>query len=91
MYEDVANPDELVLQPTNEEIARFAGVSEKILNSSDVTLKDVLALDPREFEELIRDIWMKFGYEVELTKRTRDGGIRHRRSQEKGGERPLLD
>jgi len=31
-------------------------------------------IDRRKFEEIIAEIWRKFGYEVELTKRTRDGG-----------------
>lgn len=29
----------------------------------------------RRFEELMAEVWQRFGYEVELTKRTRDGGI----------------
>ncbi len=31
-------------------------------------------MPPRRFEELIADLWQRFGYEVELTKQTRDGG-----------------
>ncbi len=31
-------------------------------------------LEPRQFEELIAQVWSKFGYEVQLTQRTRDGG-----------------
>ena len=31
-------------------------------------------LDPRKFEEIVADIWRKFGYQVQLTPRTRDGG-----------------
>jgi hypothetical protein len=31
-------------------------------------------LTPREFEELVAQIWDGLGYEVELTKQTRDGG-----------------
>jgi HJR/Mrr/RecB family endonuclease len=33
-----------------------------------------LLLDPRQFEELIAEIWSRFGYTVELTSQTRDGG-----------------
>jgi HJR/Mrr/RecB family endonuclease len=35
---------------------------------------DLYSLEPRKFEELIADLFSGFGYEVELTKRTRDGG-----------------
>jgi CheY-like chemotaxis protein len=41
------------------------------------TLKDpreLLQLNPRQFEEFVADLWNRFGYKVELTKRTRDGG-----------------
>ncbi len=31
-------------------------------------------LAPHQFEELVAEIWARFGYKVELTKRTRDGG-----------------
>ena len=32
-------------------------------------------LSPRDFEHLIRELFSEFGFDVELTKRTRDGGI----------------
>ena len=31
-------------------------------------------LSPRQFEEFIAEIWSRFGFSVELTKSTRDGG-----------------
>ncbi len=34
----------------------------------------IFGLDPRQFEEVNAEIWRRFGYDVELTKRTRDGG-----------------
>jgi restriction system protein len=36
--------------------------------------KVMYEISPRNFEELIADLFANFGYEVELTKRTRDGG-----------------
>jgi restriction endonuclease Mrr len=33
-----------------------------------------LQLTPRQFEEFVAEPWQRFGYDVELTKRTRDGG-----------------
>ena len=35
---------------------------------------DLRTMDRRRFEELIAELFFGFGYEVELTKRTRDGG-----------------
>ncbi len=32
-------------------------------------------MDRRRFEELVAELWSGFGYTVELTKRTRDGGV----------------
>lgn len=36
--------------------------------------EDLRIIDPRRFEQLIAELFAGFGYEVELTKRTRDGG-----------------
>lgn len=36
--------------------------------------RQLFVLEPRQFEELVADIWKRFGYLVELTSRTRDGG-----------------
>ena len=35
---------------------------------------DLRKLKPREFEQLIAELWHGFGYDVDLTKQTRDGG-----------------
>ena len=35
---------------------------------------DLRTIDRRRFEELVAELFVGFGYEVELTKRTRDGG-----------------
>jgi restriction endonuclease Mrr len=35
---------------------------------------DLRLMDRRRFEELVAELFVGFGYEVELTKRTRDGG-----------------
>jgi restriction endonuclease len=42
----------------------------------DVKIKpqELLALDSRQFEELVAEIWRNLGYETELTARTKDGG-----------------
>src|SRR5258708_40197380 len=60
--------------PSNEEILRVASRTEELLLCGAVTRVDLISLTPRQFEELIAEIWSRFGYEVELTARTRDGG-----------------
>jgi len=35
---------------------------------------ELFHLSPRNFEELVAEIWKRFGYVVELTSQTRDGG-----------------
>jgi restriction system protein len=35
---------------------------------------ELFHLSPRHFEELVTEIWRRFGYGVELTSQTRDGG-----------------
>jgi restriction system protein len=70
--------------------ALFGGFSGKLLIAPDVIpvcvdfrrlIRDVkikpqelFALDSRQFEELVAEIWRSLGYETELTARTKDGG-----------------
>ncbi len=63
--EEMARPEAAVLfSDVNEELKRyFALHPEKLYD-----------LHPRKFEELIASILKDFGFEVELTKATRDGG-----------------
>ncbi len=37
-------------------------------------VSDVQAISPRRFEELVADVYRQLGYDVQLTKSTRDGG-----------------
>lgn len=46
----------------------------RLLSDSYRNPMHLFQLEPRPFEELIAEIWRKFGYVVELTKQTRDGG-----------------
>lgn len=57
-------------------------LSRKLLEYLQCRPTRLYELSPRQFEELIAKLWDSFGFEVELTKRTRDGGkdivaIRH--------------
>lgn len=44
------------------------------IKNSDQILKDMPTTDHRIFEELIAEVFNGFGYTIELTKKTRDGG-----------------
>ncbi len=51
-----------------------AVVNQKLLEYFARYPKHLYGLGSRQFEELIAEIWDAFGFEVELTRRTRDGG-----------------
>lgn len=65
-----------VLLPKNEEgiITLCAAVSRQLIEHFERRPSELQAIHPRKFEELVAELWSKFGYEVELTKATRDGG-----------------
>lgn len=46
-----------------------------LLNSSAVSIEQIRRLDPHDFEALVSDAFKRLGYKVEMTKRTRDGGV----------------
>jgi restriction system protein len=46
----------------------------RVLAETSRNPEELLRLGPRQFEELVAEIWKRFGYLVELTSRTRDGG-----------------
>jgi hypothetical protein len=54
------------------EIASF--VNERLLEYFRKHPSSLYQLSPRQFEEVIAEIWDAFGFDVELTQRTRDGG-----------------
>jgi hypothetical protein len=49
---------------TNDELIRYLAMHPEIMHE----------LEPRQFEELIAELFSRMGYVVELTNRTRDGG-----------------
>ncbi len=61
-------PADLVVDDTR----RFADLIENLANKKNH--EDLLLLNPRQFEELVAEVWGRFGYDVELTAQTRDGG-----------------
>ena len=52
----------------------FAQVWDDLIKRLAKNPDEMKNLSSRNFEELIAEIWKKFGYNVELTKKTRDGG-----------------
>ena len=50
-------------------------VSVKLMKYIQANPTELLRMDRRRFEELIAQIWSGFGFTVELTQRTRDGGV----------------
>ncbi|MCL2717242.1 MAG: restriction endonuclease [Lachnospiraceae bacterium] len=66
---------------------------DKIDNNTDF-LNQIPNSDSRIFEELVADIFREYGYEVELTKKTRDGGrdiIALKRKNGKVNEKILIE
>jgi Restriction endonuclease/Sigma-70, region 4 len=55
-------------------IVQVTGDFQRLLDESAIRPEKLLQLTPRQFEEFIAELWERFGYQVELTKRTRDGG-----------------
>lgn len=58
---------------SGNEIVEVSAGFLRVINER-ITVDELLSLSPREFEALVADLWRRFGYTVELTKRTRDGG-----------------
>lgn len=58
---------------SSNEVVEVAASFLRLINER-VRPEDLLRLTPREFECLVGELWKRFGYQVELTKRTRDGG-----------------
>lgn len=46
----------------------------RLLSEAKSNPVELLRLNSRQFEELVAEIWKRFGYSVELTSQTRDGG-----------------
>ena len=64
----------LIQLPEFEEVAEVRLATQRLIDEARIEPATLLALSSRQFEELIADIWSRFGYKVELTARTRDGG-----------------
>lgn len=62
---------ELLYYPEILPVARDVG---RIISETASNPRELFQLTSRQFEELVAEIWRRFGYFTELTSRTRDGG-----------------
>lgn len=66
---------ELPEEPTNGSILQVATLVDRaLIERLRLHPEDLRSIDRRLFEQLIAELFSGFGYEVELTQRTRDGG-----------------
>jgi HJR/Mrr/RecB family endonuclease len=72
--ERLADFDLGALAPKSDIIQVCQQFDARLVESLRRNLSDLHALGHREFERLVAEIFDGFGYDVELTKRTRDGG-----------------
>jgi|ERR1017187_9669777 hypothetical protein len=63
----------LIVLPRRAEVIEVRGQFEQLLQES-TRLEALLQLSPRDFEVFVAELWRRFGYDVELTMRTRDNG-----------------
>jgi len=68
-----SEPIRLVL-PTTDQIIAVSADFQRLIQNLARNPDDLFLLDPRRFEEIVCELWKRFGYEVELTCRTRDNG-----------------
>ena len=64
----------LVIPAPRDFVLLCTEINETMLRDLVDDPRKILEFSPRQFEELIGDLFRGFGYEVELTARTRDGG-----------------
>ncbi len=64
----------LIDLPECQEQTEVCLATRRLIDEARIEPATLLGLSSRQFEELIAEIWSRFGYTVELTARTRDGG-----------------
>ena len=75
--EEIYNQDEIVKLNNGIESIRneVQIINRSIIHELNKNPYAIYNLNPREFEELIAELYIKEGYQVELTPQTRDGGV----------------
>lgn len=69
----IYSPNEIIL-PSKEIIRDIAVVDDSLVRRAKENPRIMLSFSPREFEEMVCELLDKQGYNVKLTKQTRDGG-----------------
>lgn len=62
--QDIKYNSKIIILPVNDSVLKFLSENPE----------ELYKLKPREFEEVMAEIYNRLGYDVELTKKTRDGG-----------------
>lgn len=62
--QDIKYNSKIIILPVNDSVLKFLSENPE----------EFYKLKPREFEEVMAEIYNRLGYDVELTKKTRDGG-----------------
>lgn len=71
---DIIHSENKIIVPSKEIIRGVAVVDNSLLRKAKEDPRIILSFSPREFEEMVCELLDKQGYNVKLTKQTRDGG-----------------
>jgi hypothetical protein len=73
LIEELAQPT-VILGQAPQIVTDLRLVNRRILDSIGRRASEVYSLSPRQFEELVAELFVERGYKVQLTQQTRDGG-----------------
>lgn len=71
---DIIHSENKIIVPSKEIIRGITVVDNSLLRKAKEDPRIILSFSPREFEEMVCELLDKQGYDVKLTKQTRDGG-----------------
>ena len=71
---DIVFPDKELIVPSKDIITGVTIINDSLLKRAKDNPKIIYDISPREFEEMVCELLDKQGYNVKLTKQTRDGG-----------------
>jgi predicted AAA+ superfamily ATPase len=69
-----ASPQKIILPEHNQIITNAANIEKNIIDRIKQDFAEVWKISPRQFEELVAELYRRLGYHVYLTPQTRDGG-----------------
>lgn len=84
--EDAAQENQTIRRIYIDEGKRLRGIIQGIYKDN----REIMKISPREFEEIVAELMRSQGFEIELTKATRDGGYDIRAIKTIAGQYPLL-